>query len=122
MVPGRDPHHPIPMKKLPAALTSASRSTKPAPPHRHMIWAALLILGVVDLVWCESAGVSFLHLGPVLLSVVLMILLCWLYSTSRRSERLANMAHYAGLWIAFTVTGAIFTYLAATVRLPLRDA
>jgi hypothetical protein len=32
------------------------------------------------------------------------------------------MAHYAALWIAFTVTGAVFTYLAASIRLPLRDA
>jgi len=84
-------------------------------------WAALIVFGSIDLLWCRYAGLTFLNLDRILVATVLMIVVGRVYGASGRSVRLANMAHYAGLWIALTAIGAILTYLAATVRFPMRD-
>ena len=54
--------------------------------------------------------------------VIFMTAIAAFYRVRRRSTEIADMACYAALWIAFTMAGAIFTYLTATLRLPLRDA
>ena len=109
------------MTELSSAVSNVHHTAERTAGPRHTTWVAVVVFGLVDLLWSAYEALSFFRLERVLLAIVLMISLSWLYGASRRSLRLANMAHYAGLWIAFTITGAVFTYLAATFRLPLRD-
>ncbi|MGH7934193.1 MAG: phosphatase PAP2 family protein [Candidatus Binataceae bacterium] len=44
------------------------------------------------------------------------------YGITGRSRRLADTAHYAALWLAFSAVGVVFTYLMADLRMPLWDA
>ena len=39
-----------------------------------------------------------------------------------RNARLADVGNYAALWVAFSAVGSIFTYVVATMEMPLRDA
>ena len=54
--------------------------------------------------------------------LIFLLAVGFLYGYSGRSRRLSDAGHYAALWVAFSVAGAIFTYLAATPAMPLRDA
>ena len=104
-----------------SATSTTSGEAAPTGRRFRLAWAALIVFGSIDLLWCRYAGLTFLNLDRILVATVLMIVVGRVYGASGRSVRLANMAHYAGLWIALTAIGAILTYLAATVRFPMRD-
>jgi PAP2 superfamily protein len=85
-------------------------------------WALTLVLGALDWIWARRADLAFV--GWPSFACVLIILLAtgFFYGYSGRSRRLSDATHYAALWIAFSAAGIIFTYLAATLAMPLRDA
>ena len=83
---------------------------------------ALLALGGLDWIWAYYAGLTFTHWQVIVLVMALLLALGVFYSASGRSGQLADIAHYAALYLAFMVTGTIFTYLTASLRLPLWDA
>ena len=45
----------------------------------------------------------------------------FLMDYSERAGRVAEAAHYCALWIGFAVALEIFSYAAATLRMPMRD-
>jgi hypothetical protein len=79
-------------------------------------------LGVVDWVWTQYARVAFVGWSPIAFFLALLVTIGVFYGYSGRSNRLSDAGIYAALWVAFSVVGAILTYAAATVRMPLRDA
>ncbi|HTW87343.1 MAG TPA: phosphatase PAP2 family protein [Candidatus Binataceae bacterium] len=90
--------------------------------NRLAAWMLLMIIGVVDWIWSRHAGLTFvgwpafaLWFGPVAFVGIF-------YEVSGRDQRLANLGDQIALWLAFSAVGIIFTYDAASLRLPLRDA
>jgi PAP2 superfamily len=85
-------------------------------------WGFVFVLAAIDWSWNEQAGIVFTGWASVFASIAALLATGLFYGLSGRSDRLANVGHYAGLWVAFSLTGAILTYLAASVGLPLHDA
>lgn len=86
-------------------------------------WAAVLVLAAIDLAWSYHSGLSFtFDWLRISCAFGLIGSLTLVYGIGGRSPRLGNMANYTGLWVAFTITGAIFTYLTARLERPLIDS
>jgi hypothetical protein len=85
-------------------------------------WALVVAVGLTDLVWAHAAGLTFV--GWIQVGMVLAFLgaVAAIYGITGRSDRLADAGNYAALWVAFSIVGAIFTYVAATLNFPLRDS
>lgn len=85
-------------------------------------WLLILIVGVIDLIWCSAVGLNFSGWGSVLLTLGFLGAVALIYGYAGRSARLGEVGNYAALWVAFSVVGTILTYLAATLNFPLRDS
>lgn len=83
---------------------------------------AILVLLVVDVTWSKYVGLMFRDYGRVLVAVAALLSVWTIYGISGRSRRLSEMGYYGALWISFSAVGAILTYLAAYMRMPLYDA
>ena len=80
-----------------------------------------MLLGV-DWIWAEQTGLVFVGWLRVACVPILLLAIGFLYGYSGRSRRLSDAGHYAALWLAFCAAGFVFTYVAATPAMPLRDA
>jgi hypothetical protein len=85
-------------------------------------WAVIVLLGAVDLTWASLAGLKFSGWSRVTFAVSFLAAIGFYYDYSGRNARLADVGNYAALWVAFSLAGAMFTYVAATMRMPLQDA
>jgi PAP2 superfamily len=85
-------------------------------------WMAVCILLAIDLTWAAMAGLKFTGWPDVFCTVAILAAIPLSYSDSENRARLADLGHYAALWIAFSAAGAMFTYVVATMRMPLCDA
>jgi hypothetical protein len=85
-----------------------------------LIWAMLVALFITDVVWSARVGLSIGGWGITIGVVGSLLALSAVYR--RRSSSIADMAEAAAVWVAFTATGAVLTYLAAIVAWPLQDA
>jgi hypothetical protein len=81
----------------------------------------LTSLGVVDFLWTRYARITFVGWAPLAFFLALLATVSVVYGYSRRSIRLSDAGIYAMLWVAFSAVGAIFTYAAATMQMPLHD-
>ncbi len=81
-----------------------------------------LVLGGLDWIWAERTGLAFVGWLRVACILIFPLAVGFFYGYSGRNRRLSDAGNYAALWVAFSIAGAIFTYLAATLGMPLRDA
>jgi membrane-associated phospholipid phosphatase len=84
-------------------------------------WLLILTLDVVAWAWAEQVGLLFTGWLTVAIGASVLGVIGLFYEMTGRSESIADAARYLGLWVAFSVTGAVFTYLAAALRMPLYD-
>jgi hypothetical protein len=101
-------------EKRPGGITSF-RIAEIAP-----IWM-LVFLGAVDAGLSCFVGYKFTGFSSSVAGTIIMAGVCYAYGRSGRSKAIADMAYYAALWIAYTALGVMFTYLMASLRLPLFD-
>jgi len=80
-----------------------------------------LALGGLDWIWADRVGLAFVGWTRVACILIFLLAVGLLYGFSGRDRRLSDAGNYAALWVAFSAAGAIFTYLAATLAMPLRD-
>jgi PAP2 superfamily len=85
------------------------------------VWVLLLLLSFCDIAWAETRSITVSDWWPV---IVVGAALLGIAIGSRRTgkSRLAAMAEWTLLWIIFSVSGALLTYLAAANGGPLYDA
>ncbi len=84
-------------------------------------WLAMLALAAVDALWAGNTGVAVAGwAGPACVALLMMAAATWC-RRSKRWSSVGDMVDAAGLWIAFTATGCVLTYLCARCTLPLRD-
>lgn len=84
-------------------------------------WAAIAAIGLFDIVVADRIGFRFVELTKALAGVLLLCSIGIFYDYTRRSLKLADVGHYAALWVAFSIVGSVLTYLAASMDFPLRD-
>jgi PAP2 superfamily protein len=85
-------------------------------------WALTVLLGGVDWILADRAGLAFVGWIRVACVLIFLFVVGVVYGYSGRNRRLGDAGNYAALWVAFSAAGAISTYLAATFAMPLRDA
>lgn len=85
-------------------------------------WVLTGVLVGLDWIWADRVGLAFVGWLGVARCLILLLAIGFLYGYSGRSRRLSDAGHYAALWVAFYAAGFIFSYLAATLAMPLRDA
>ena len=78
-------------------------------------------LGLLDALLARQCGMTFLGWQKFGLRIAFPAAVAVYYRVSARSDRLADIGYYTTVWLAFSVLGCIFTYIAARVNLPLRD-
>jgi hypothetical protein len=81
----------------------------------------ILFMAATDWIWSHGVGLRFTGWVPAIAAVLLLSGIHIVYRVLRHAPPLAELALYAGLWVAFTATGCILTYLAAAVGRPLAD-
>jgi len=84
-------------------------------------WALILLVGAIDWIWAERAGLIFVGWTRVACVLIFLLAVGAVYGYAGRNPRLGDAGNYAALWVAFSAAGAISTYLAATLAMPLRD-
>jgi hypothetical protein len=84
-------------------------------------WALTLGLGGLDRVWADHGGLAFVGWLRPICVLFFLLAIGFLYGYSGRNRRLSDAGNYAALWVAFSASGAVFTYVCATLAMPLRD-
>ena len=84
-------------------------------------WAAILIVAAIDLIWAEHAGLKITGIGLAVPAVAMIAAVGFFFDYLGRTPQIAEAAHYCALWIAFGVTLAIYSYVVATLRMPMCD-
>ena len=87
-----------------------------------VIWTALILLSIVDLLLCRRLQLSFSNWERPALAGAVMAGVALFYQFSGRSAHLANMAQWALLWAVFSNAGEVLTYIAAACGGPAHDA
>jgi len=88
---------------------------------RTRAWMFIVALALVDIIWARFEGLTFAGCRSVLLTVGFLAVIGIYYDRSGRNARLADVGNYAALWVALSAAGAVFTYVVATMRMPLQD-
>jgi hypothetical protein len=98
-----------------APLLNAARMQKSIP------LLTLAALGLAQMMWAFTFGYRFAGVASVVLCIAVLAAVALAYGISGRSDSLSHMAYFGMLWIAFSMAGAILTYMATTPGLPLLD-
>jgi PAP2 superfamily len=85
-------------------------------------WAVILLLSAVDWVWAAHAGLHFGGLIVGVKGVAVFAALGFLIAYTGRIGQVAEASQYCALWFAFAVSLVIYSYVVATLRMPLWDA
>ncbi|HEU0155538.1 MAG TPA: phosphatase PAP2 family protein, partial [Stellaceae bacterium] len=86
------------------------------------LWIAVTLIALVDFLVCFRLRLVFFGWTRLVPAGAVLAATALFYQLSGRSTRLARMAHWALLWIAFANAGAILTYVAAAAGGPPHDA
>ncbi len=104
-------------------VTTNARSSKFLDERDYILraWAVILILAATDWLWARHAGFDIGGLMPAVKGVAVFAAFGFLVEFTGRARQVAEAAHYCALWIAFAVALVIYSYVVATLRMPLRD-
>ncbi len=85
------------------------------------LWVPILLLVAVDWLWNRYAALEFSGWSSISLALTFLVAAFVFYTVTGRDRRLADASLYTALWVVFTVSGVILTYLAASLAMPLWD-
>ena len=92
------------------------------PPYIGRAWIAIAAVAAVNWLWAERVGYDFSGFIPVGAAVAALAAIGCFYGFTGRDGKLSELGNYCAIWIAFPVTVNLYSYIVATLRLPLRDA
>jgi len=104
-------------------VAASARASKFLDDRDYMLraWAVILILAATDWLWARHAGFDIGGIMPAVKGVAVFAAFGFLVDFTGRARQVAEAAHYCALWIAFAVGLVIYSYVVATLRMPLRD-
>jgi PAP2 superfamily protein len=85
-------------------------------------WAVILSLAAIDWLWARHAGIEISGIMQAAKGVGIFAVFAFIVDYTGRVRQMAEAAHYVALWISFAVALVIYSYVVATLRMPLRDA
>ena len=86
------------------------------------IWVLVLLLSLCDIAWAEAYSITVSDWWPMIVVSAALLGIALAYRRFGMSPRLAAIAEWTLLWIIFSVSGALLTYLAAASGGQLYDA
>lgn len=86
------------------------------------VWILLLLLSLCDIAWAEARAIAVSDWWPVIVVGAALLGIALGSRRTGKSPRLAAAAEWTLLWVIFSVSGALLTYLAAASGGPLYDA
>ena len=86
------------------------------------LWIAIAIVAAVDLIWLRANGMTMAIDPTQAIAFCAAALLSFVYTRLRPDRRIAELATALTQIIAFTVVGAILSYLTVTAKFPLVDS
>ena len=92
----------------------------PRPPL--VIVCLLAAMALADVILCRATGLAFTEWGRIVPVCAAIAAIGWFYHRSGRGPRIARMALWIVLWVAFSAAGAVLTYAAAARGGALHDA
>ncbi len=113
--PPESPHHP------PGASARASRNFLDDPDYILRAWAAILIVIAIDWLWGRLAGFEIVEVTPAIRGIAMIAAVGFFFDYTGRARPVSESAHYCALWIAFAVALAVYSYVVATLRMPMWD-
>jgi PAP2 superfamily len=87
-----------------------------------VIWTAVTLLSVIDLLLCHRLGLRFHYWSRLALAGGVTAGIALFYQISGRSTRLAQAAHWTLLWLIFVNAGTVLIYTAAACGGRTHDA
>ncbi len=114
-LPPESPHHP------PGASARASRNFLDDPDYILRAWAAILIVIAIDWLWGRLAGFEIVEVTPAIRGIAMIAAVGFFFDYTGRARPVSESAHYCALWIAFAVALAVYSYVVATLRMPMWD-
>ncbi len=78
-----------------------------------VIWTAVILLSVVDLLLCHQVQLQFHGWSRLALAGAVTAAIALFYQISGRSTALARAAHWTLLWLIFVNAGTVLIYIAA---------
>lgn len=113
--PPEFPHQP------PGAIARASRKFLDDPDYILRAWAAILIVIAIDWAWGRRAGFEIDGIIPAVRAVAMIAAVGFFFDYTRRARPVSEAAHYCALWLSLAVAIDIYSYAAATLRMPMCD-
>jgi PAP2 superfamily len=105
-----------------AASARASRKFLDDPDYILRAWAVILIVAAIDWVWAGHAGFRITGIRQAAPAVAMLAAVGFLLDYTGRMRPVSDALQYCALWISFAVALEIYSYVAATLCMPLRDA
>ncbi|HYL60088.1 MAG TPA: phosphatase PAP2 family protein [Candidatus Acidoferrales bacterium] len=93
-----------------------------APDYRHCAWVTIFAVAAIDWIWARRDGLTIAGVLPPVAAIAFLAAVGAIYGTTRRNMKLADLGHYTALWFALAVAVNLYSYMVATLRLPMRDA
>jgi PAP2 superfamily len=87
-----------------------------------VIWTAVILLSVIDLLLCYRLQMRFYDWSRLALAGAVTAGIALFYHISGRSTALARAAHWTLLWLIFVNAGTVLTYIAGACGGHLYDA
>jgi hypothetical protein len=78
-----------------------------------VIWTAVTLLSVIDLLLCHRLGLQFHDWSRLALAAGVTAGIALFYQNSGRSTHLARATHWTLLWLIFVNAGTVLIYIAA---------
>ncbi len=108
-------------RNRPLASPPAARKFLNDPDYILRAWAAILIVAAIDWVGAGRAGFEIRGVLPAVWAVTMLAALGFLIDYTGRARQVSEAAHYCALWFAFAVAVDIYSYVVATLGMPMCD-
>jgi PAP2 superfamily len=103
------------------ANARAPRKVLDDPDYILRAWAAILIVAAIDWVWASHAGFKISGVGTALPELAMLAAVGFFFDYTGRARQVSDAAHYCALWISFAVVLELYSYVVATLRMPMWD-
>jgi hypothetical protein len=108
-------------RNLAGARARASQKFLDDPDYVLRAWAAILVVGAIDWVWAGSAGFKITGVGQAIPRIAMFAAVGFFLDYTGRARQVSDASQYCALWMSFAVVLEIFSYVVATLRMPLWD-
>ena len=98
-----------------------SRITLDDPDYILRAWTVILIFAAIDLVGAGRAGFGISGIPALLRAVATLAAIGFFFDYTGRARQVSDAAHYCALWLSFAYALEIYSYILATLRMPMYD-